>query len=502
MYKTWLIVGDKQPKIDDPVLRIMEDLGLFKSSKHELNSRVSVFLWLNNNVPRIGFETSGDCDKIFKELNKVGSREKVITAFACLPLEALKRVDGKVFNRNNLSISITCTGADDFYGEDNVYYRRFVNIQYKKYDLNAGVEASIGEGVNTNEYSRLYLEPSLLEIDTEEHLNALHGVCTREKSDVMLLPPWRLRFWKDDDKSYFNRKSSAVRRQMQQKMIRSAAQPDDIPFGFTVWRLMDDPLFRDLLFEGGSMTIEKEDGKANEIVCHLNEHFAFEPILGAWRREYVSAAYKANYGPQWQPNLVRAVEGDYRSPLKNVNVQVDRSEILMDWNIVVPEVQQGPSPKKGMYQFMEHFKRECLGKLESVTFFETVLRPAIRGEQNPNHNLVEQNFIANFCRCPWTSETSLDEHTGKVWIDFFRDIVQSFMNLETVTRAGERFKEDNSIWLDNDATWKHTSLIPRDREYKISLWRLQLPSGVILKSANSNILDDENTKLNSGLVLG
>ena len=499
MYKTWLVIGFDRPSDEDAVINRMKLLGLYE--KINPNARKPVYLWLESNKPTIGFESLGDCDWFFEFFTKKENRKITLPAFSCLSRAELEKFHDIVFRHKQMSVRFKydfLAQPDQYH---NPYHRRFLSICYEPHqeltELTAETHVVTSRkdksSFRDNEENFLFLEPTIIDVADQEELSLLYG-SHDNSSRAALLPPWKSEL---SSTSYLNEEHYKIRNTLRRNIIQDTPI-DQQPFGLVLWRLIDDSLFRETLDAGARFDMVDEDGNANQLFCRIPASSTNSLTESKWRNHYV---FKDGglAGPTWLKAIISSIAEDYRKPFNSITTGCEVvSDFVLDWNVTKipkPKTKRGAAAE-GMFKHLELLKTKLLGGEEAKQFQRNILRASLMDQQAPSNDLATQNFIANYCRCSWSNETN---HNGKArnWREFVRIVIEEFSNNGKLISIEERLEKYEKIWIE-DGRWLHT---PNESEDQIRMWRLFLPTSVVLKSASSNILDDENTRLDSDLIL-
>ena len=507
MYESWLLFAFDQPGNDDPLLGRLKDYELSSTFK-DPNKRRKWYCWVEGGqFPTLGFEEEDECIRFFNKFlpnrKSASPSAPVKLMYSSLPIRELSMFHNKEFSHKGLSVlceSLFVLGPS---GDLNPYYRRFLRFKYTPYDPQSNLRATTRVETRVKEEQKkskyfLINEPERIKIDAVDKVNSLFEL-SDSPSDLLLLPPWRTDY---PESSYFNKEYLAVRRSLYSTIWESET-PEELPLGILANRLCDDPLYRDLLVEGAHFDIEKANGAKNKIACHLNDT---EDALSLWRRHYFSKT-RVFKGTDWGEGIMDGIIQDAHLPFAGIELGYSEGHHATSWEI--PRLRQfhnqTGSTADGIFKTMDFLGSEALEGPKHTLYKRKVLLPAKRQDAPPDNDLVAQNFVAHFGRCPWSEET---EYRGLIvrWRELLVEILKEYETNGKVRNTMEWLLDKDGIWqLQGIKTWKEDGIWFHDpiRSHdEVLMIRLLLPVSEIVSAYGSNVLDNPYTRLNYDCILG
>lgn len=235
----------------------------------------------------------------------------------------------------------------------------------------------------------LFVEPVALELEERVLADVLDPRTPAPSEPLLFLPPSQL----EREGSYFEPAALRLR-----AALRRAAAVADPCACDELWSLLDEPLLRDALLEGGTLRPCARDGEA----------LRFELVL-AGAGATPASDYRARFlcdpperlglhGPMQE--LVQRVRDDLVECLGERGT-VKRSDARTSWSTEVPHRTGATGAPLGTWHSLERLAR-LLPPAEGDAFASKVTRPTrALGGRHPDHDGAERLFLAHLFRCPW-----------------------------------------------------------------------------------------------------
>ncbi len=438
-----------------------------------------------------------------------------VSAFSVAPLSELRKLDGAWIRGAHMHLyRVHCRASDFTISMGDPYSHRFVEIILET----TAPEGRFGRvrGIkNTDEFeSNLYFDPIALNMD-EETTKYLVSCDADLLSEVnaYFLPPIRVEVDSgqeiDDtsETSYFAPVWVDLRRQIFSKLGLDKPKDSD-PAIVTLCRMVDFPLLRDILLDGGTIYLIAENTKPTR----WGLKFSCKDIIADYRASTFLGLRK-HIIPGWSDTVQRRIgeclQEDLRS-LAPFSVPPVTSSGIIDWTI--PKVQKSGTRAvawDGSYTLIVDLGDQLDSDEHRSLFQRFITWPAAPlPDEPPDHDLAERNLISKLFRCPWIRQpgppwTSADEDWGKAWTDAIRELLffEFAGNALTLEERLENWSYLNCRLVRTpDGTTIHHSYNAQPRE--VLAMRLLAPLGTVFRADHTVVLDDSiRGVLDRGFVL-
>lgn len=483
-----------QESANADLLNLIATLGL--SSVVDVTPRPPVTLSLRGDTAVL---STPDVRELFESVHySTVTLNKPMLALATAPAEDLRRINGRVFLGSVFHVRVTCRAAQTPADVDDPYFRRLVELRFLASELQRGFETGRAEiePAQSPKGHPLFLKPLPLVFDAGR-MAPLLADRARALSSIngFLFPPVR-----DDCRgTYFGPELRRARSVLAAHL--GAPQPTaSQPSALSVWRMLDDPFLRDLLLDGGSVSVANTDGEPTtpcinvwgEASADSLADYRARMLLGQYR---LGDAVAAAMGPALARDL--ADTAPFAPAARTAQSAVNWSTSTRPRPFDAGSVRESGSWQR-LRDLSETLQRnrEHAGALAPLD--DCVLNPSRpRPGTHPDHDLAEVELIRHLWRCPWSDRS--DPGWRMALLDLLKqEFAGEFPALDDRVRAwstGGHFETRAS----RAAT---EVLYPASASLEDVLrWRLTAPMGVIFKPNAQLRLDDRFSKLDHGFQL-
>jgi hypothetical protein len=479
-YDAWLLV---QENPNGDLVNIVRDLGLY--SVLDLRERPRTTLRLVGDRPAL---ESTDVEAFFEWI----SGGRAVLAFTEARIGDVRRFHNRKFFHRGRWFRMTCDAGRSAADRDP-YARRILRFEQVTAALQEDVESADTDIRKSPEPAgpALYLEPLSLALSPRtfdpilrENARALSGV------NAVFLPPTR----SDWPGTYFDRELLEVR-----DAIRSVAgidQQEPAPAtALSAWTLADDPLFRDLLMEGGALEAVPDDRSRTRLRLRLGG--SSDP-LSEFRRRWLSGQ-GSGYG-----SAISATLADDLVTAAFPGMLLSQEPAAVDWGLATIKRIDVGAPEAGMFNELLGVRDALPLKNLRTVVDEKALFQARGHNGRPNHDFVERLFLHHFFRCPWSDSTDQGP-----WRLAFVELVGELAGKPVAAQQRvEQWNAFASFALTDDKTGPTLMLHHPGgmSDQDLLELRLQLPLGTIFRRRGTLHLQDTvpraDSVIDAGFALG
>jgi hypothetical protein len=453
-------------------------------------------------------------------------------AFALSEVGDLQRLHEKKFRHRGNWFQITWEGnnSDTTLGP---YFRRFVRIRFFSDQPLDG--ARITPGTETEcvrrdptaeelERGGLILDPGRVTFSPDQTTIAGApfvpywlqdaGAPLRESSAV-LLPPTRGqdqgRIIPDEGdawsasvprESYFSKAAGTMRLDLAKVLGIESPTAHEAAM-VSLWRVTNDPLVRDVLFEGGAVELVASNGEPTRwrirVAGRDREIGRYRHAIFVTPRDYGGKEWAAKFGPVVATRI--AADSSLIAPNGLPPMAADN---VLQWSRTrARSYQARDAPPEGFWQvFVEIENRIRQGGSSAGEFHKLITEPSgpVSAENAPpDHDLAELLFMKEVWRCPWADDLPTE------WRRALEEI------LPDLTGASMRSLDASvGTWADARASANVRSTGPEAVGHSFTVeaqavktWRLIAPLGTVFREDRTIVLNDAvRGRLDRGFVLG
>jgi hypothetical protein len=516
-YKTWLLLREKA---NEPLQKLTQRFGCFTRCDHGERPFASLRIAED---PETGVRTPqlwvADEEKFLEYLwrpeHKVG-RQARLTAFSAAPLSVLQELDGAWLRGSKMQLySIHCGAAEGVTARTEPYFRRFVEIREETKEP-GDWRGRVRDAKAVGDFEcDLYFDPIVLDL-TEGRIKFLlssDGEVIRE-ANAYFLPPVRIAEDYDEWSETLNGPDylSPGLIQLRQSLLSALGfdkPQDEEPSIISMVRLLDDPIIRDILWDGGAPDVDVENTKPTRWTVR----FCQEGDLASYRTKVFirpAAIEVADWSGADCARVGTCLQEDLRA-LAPFSMLPEAGSEAMDWGIAEAGKTDAASVHhEGSYPLIAGLGKRLEQNDERTAFQGLVTWGAAPvDDQPPSHDLAERNFIRRLFRCPWLRPPgppwmAEEENWGKAWTDAVRDLLVYEFNDSPICL------EDRVVgWtylncrLENTGGGAVIYHSYRSQQYEVLTCRLLAPLGTVLRADRTICLDDPvRSLLDEGFVLG
>lgn len=474
-YKAWLVMDVFDADLRDLVLRNLEH-------RDGVN-------W--DDRPRVSLRREGDVavlcladeDDVFEKLTRRGER---VTAISTAPFADVEFFRGKIFQTRRGRFRILPERDTE-----DPWSRRLLTFEF----FQAGVEP----GSRSLDYTRidawepdppnLFIDPQLRELSSQEVANLFEGPSPLASGfeGGFFLPPVRTPESAEAAGSYFSEDLRAVRSHLHE--LLGDSNPSREPACACACRLTDEPLLRDILLDGGAITIKGEEAQPTRIRVHVSG--GTRPG-GNYRKGFLLAPREI-VGPWWASELAEAVRGDILAMTAPGLSSIDPAPPVGNW--ICPSrdygLHSGEGPAYGTWHDLLDLERQMPEPETRLTFHEKIM---LAGAPNlswamADSALTERLFLEYVWRRPWAGSDGTPRDASDPWhYAMLEMIAPEFRGrqLEAAERVriwNENRKDDIRFICESGSgpLWVRYTSMPSAEEK--TTWRLLLPLGTIVGAA-------------------
>ena len=513
-FRAYLVLDAQEPALDGLTAGLPIEQGL--------DQRPRAWLDLRDGRPHLVCE---DRDKFFQFLDRQiwPGRDRYARALSLLPREQLEQVNGRAFFFGHKYYTFWTEPPSDW----EPYYRRLVRITVGVEITGDLTETEVLEPAETPADDRdgtaLWLEPVRLEVSDEGRIRGLYNqAAVKSLRRSFLLPPVRTRAHPDlkpldeeprEDQvtgTYFSTDLIALRAKIR-GLLPQMPQPGRSA-ALRILELVDDPLLRDLLLDGGRITLHGELGQPTRL--HLESGGGDGP--GAEYRRRTLFSPDDAVGPDWAPAICHALRNDVASLEQEFwDLRPSPEGERADWSVVSHARSDARGEGRGSLDLILALRNRLATPDDLVKFDENITLPARSGadQEHSDHAQAEKLFTGHVWRLP--DAAALPPATYLAWraatVEILKDDFGTTPSIAAAVRIA-RWNEAEAAAhpVDEEApglrchfTWSPPRLRysgnPNDRQ--VLTWRFLLPLGTIIDSRTLHLDRGAQSALDRGFVL-
>ena len=514
IFRTWLVI--ERP--DQTLENILKALNCY--AKVDLAERPRLSLeWRNGAV----LLRTNEPEVLFRRV--FADRPKPVRAVSIAPHNQIRLFAGKVFQYKGSRYRLRSVPPTD-----SPYYRRFIEIEFLEPGIQPDsneaqtvIEVEQADAISQN--SLLWIDPQLIELEDRQvsylfDFTPTKRCLTSDVTGAFFLPPIRSRKHPDlvrlpdldeqdsRDGSYFSSDLVRLREELHKWEETGVRNPDQAT-AVRIWQVLNEPLLRDLLLDGGGIRVTNEEGRPTSLILNLHEG---HPPGARYRARAILDPGGVD-GPVWSHALLKTIREDIEG-LVPEGWQIERSGASpddavqqedetvrpskRDWDEPVnwrihPFRPYRPGGYDGTWYQFRKLREKIAGSPEaSHTLEERVLLPTREradADSPPDNDLAEQLFVHYAWRCPWSGQP--DEISWRyAMLEILRDELLGHSpmaefrvdrwNEHSDSDAGTKFKFVHSRRDSDRAFLLRYSGAPDD-DYVLK-WRLLLPLGTVINA--------------------
>lgn len=355
--------------------------------------------------------------------------------------------------------------------------------------------------------SVLFLDPVQVELTQAQAEDLFSGLEPgRAYADIgggCFLPPVRSRTHSDIVGSYFSDAALRLRVELRDSAALLAPRIDE-PLAVHLTRITDEPMLRDILLEGGSLHVIREEGQPTRVDLHVQQRGSQLATV----RERVIFEH-ALTGPEWSLHVAKALREDIAGHVSVVaRAMSDQSS---SWRLEA-EPSNNPKTWEGTWHtlFRQVLPRLDQGHPASAEHLRTaILDPShsIRAHTF-DHSHAERLFMAHAWRCPWPATEAELTAWQRALLELLSgelvgqpqspDQRLAIWNQEV---SGDRYRGRAFHSAGTHAPHLHVRYMGDPDDNDVLFRRLLLPLGTVLNARTIYLDKGARSRLDNGLVL-
>jgi hypothetical protein len=429
-YFSWLLLDEGANKDLQTVLK-EQFQGLF--GKSNLTRRPKASLRMRQRSDRTMFVDEEDQFINIVKSGLLPGGRRGVRAFSTAPLDELKSLHGVWLRTSRMNaFEISADAVEDPERQSDPYYRRFLTIRELTGTTShlpgrepvggpggpiaggregAAIQVTRGTGFTPD----LYFDPVRLEM-SDKSLNFLFEMFGAEQGwgeqlNGFVLPPvfQEAPYDTDEDLEEARNEGTAdylspgYRRLRRSLRLAMGFRGDrDLPSAIALGRILDDPLFRDVARDGGTLRIAFK----NAAPTHWRAQFCTSGGVARYRATvFCDPTVLRVQG--WPRDRVVRIGEALLADLRLLATYSDPpilSEQKADWSLGPSgRFLPGAASSTGSYALFASIQSRFEDQDEKALFQELVLAPSKHpGEEFPSHAFAEHRVRRFLFRCPWT----------------------------------------------------------------------------------------------------
>lgn len=495
-WHSWLLV----PERNNPVLENIAKR-LQAAFEADLTDRPAVALGVRDGQAVLWTDSP-------RKLLDLLEKRRSLVAFSLAPATELRRLDGCVFHEEARWVEVK-TWIAAGWASATPHYRRVVELKWFETQLQEDLDrrhADVKSGPREAKIAALLLNPPQIRQDRgrfapifDQQAAALVAL-----TDGALLPPTQT----PPEGSYFLEDLRALR-----AAVASAAgigEPRlEEPAAVALWRMTDEPLLRDLLMEGGGLSVTGGPGEPTTVRLEVHGLAERDPIA-AYRAQGVLGPIELP-GSELSRRLAEVIRNDIRTDI-TWGLAIEAAREAVDWTVeALPIAEARPEGhSEGTWQRLLAIKDRVDEDNQRRKFDEEITVPSrgrltgdpARPYSNPDHDLAERRFMCVAWRCPWSA--------GQV--ESWRYAMVALLPTELLgkrTSPAERVGSWRAEWR-GEGRFEYRESPGRSSEVvhpatatpdEVLQWRLLMPLGTVFTPRATLRLDDCLSRLDHGYAV-
>jgi hypothetical protein len=358
-------------------------------------------------------------DAFFQELGRLlkAADDRGVLAISFAPIEQLRKLGLGQLKHDTRRYLVTWEGDTLAPGGDP-YARRLVRITRAGSSIAKSLLETQIANLDEPGASLLILDPIRVEIEEDDAAGIEDGL--ESDGRLWMLPPVRGRrhpfrrrpnreaYPDEGPTTYFSDEEQSCRLAVR-GTLAAVAPSETEPTAISLGRMVDDPLLRDILMEGGAVRVTAGADRRTGLALDL----CVSPSpMAAVRAAFLRS--ESPPPPPWANELAVQVRRDLETLFPDHPIQAVESPV--DWRLPEPTVAQGLVNQPWGWAVLERLRDQVAleDEMAGRHLYANVLQPTNVGAQYNNDRALEL-YLARFWRQPW-SEAS------PAWRHAYRDV--------------------------------------------------------------------------------
>ena len=456
--------------------------------------RPKVGLGYVDEKPVLQFATGDDPGIFLKALDHEKEEKRPLTLLSSLPSADLSKLHTSSFYLEGRFLRLTWKNR---MLRDSPYNRRLLDVvEIEAKDINdKPPDAQIGLGYLS--VPPLFVDPQFIPVLREE-AGAWWQAGLFARLDFGVLPPYR--GTSSTEIEYFKKELAGTREAIT-ALLECYLDTSKLPTVLHLLRLADDPLYQDILADGGTIRIGDENRRPTSVQLGINP--GKSDSICQWRSGLLTHGGEG-LGQPWLAEIYQAIRDDCLNPSLGFSLTMFQEREGVHWTIKHPELTdelRSTNPSGVLCSWLR-FLADALPSGQRELFNRLVLTPSNDPYAGPNDAYASELFEHYFWRQPYSLSVNRSE-CREVWGEVWRKLVQHFASSRRLD-YGEMFSRKNERGLPRvqEGSIVRVTHPSDEKPWNRLRWRLLLPLSSVLERIATNVLDSPDTILDEDLVLG